>query len=103
MTFLFFATSNFKPDVGGVAELGHQLVSSLCRAGHDITVIARSAEANHSDEEAPYRIERSSSRQPKKIADRLIKEKRPDALFVLIIGSALGTALGLGRKYKRIS
>lgn len=99
MIFLFFATSNFKPEVGGVAELGHQLVSALCRAGHDITVIARSAETNHSDEEAPYRIERSSSRQPKKIADRLIKEKRPDALFVLIIGSAMGTALGLGRKY----
>ncbi len=99
MTFLFFATSNFKPDTGGIAELGHQLVSALDSSGHDITVIARGSSPEDFDKTVPYRIERSPNNQPGKLADRLIQEKKPDAIFVIVIGSSWLTAKRLGRKY----
>ena len=99
MTFLFFMTSNFKPDTGGIAELGHQLVSALDSAGHDITLIARGPSPEAFDKTVPYRIERSPHRQPGQLADRLIQEKKPDAIFVIVIGSSWLTARRLGRKY----
>ncbi len=99
MTFLFFATSNFKPDTGGIAELGHQLVLALHKAGNDVTVIAGGSETDSFDRTVPYRIERIMAHQPFKLANMLIEEKRPDALFVMVIGSSWYTAYRLGKKY----
>jgi phosphatidylinositol alpha-1,6-mannosyltransferase len=101
MKFLFFATSNFKPDTGGVAELGHQLARALTQAGHEVTVLAGEAPEGYREaEELPYALVRSSQRQPLKTAAGLIKRFKPDALFVLILGSSWLTARVLGFRFK---
>jgi phosphatidylinositol alpha-1,6-mannosyltransferase len=100
MNILIFATSNFKPDTGGIAELGHQLARSLAVEGHRVSVLAAAAAAEMAeDDREPYRILRTAERQPREAAERLIQDEKPDLLFVLVIGSSWLTARRLGRKY----
>jgi phosphatidylinositol alpha-1,6-mannosyltransferase len=99
MRFLFFATSNFKPESGGVAELGHQLAASLIEKGHEVTVIAGKLSPGELDVNYPYRVVRTGHHQPYKLAEALTAEIKPDALFVLIIASSWKTAYKVSKKY----
>ena len=98
MNILFFATSNFKPDSGGIAELGHQLATALCKIGNNVTVIA-GGEKDSDDNHQPYSIVRTSKSQPKSLAQDLAKELHLAAVFVLVIGSSWRTAKWISRKF----
>jgi phosphatidylinositol alpha-1,6-mannosyltransferase len=100
LNFLFFATSNFKPDAGGVAELGHQLARSLTLAGHRVTVLAGPSQADCAEGAPPYAVVRTPQKQPLKTAAGLLRRVKPDALFVLVIGSSWLTARLLGLRFK---
>jgi phosphatidylinositol alpha-1,6-mannosyltransferase len=99
MNFLFFATSNFKPETGGVAELGHQLAESLTSGGHKVTVIASCLASREKEISSSYTIVRASKNNIAKEGKRIIAFQPVDCIFILIIASSWRIAHGLGKKH----
>lgn len=98
MNIFFFAASNFKPDTGGIAELGHRLATSLSEAGHTVFVFAPPA-ARAEDAHEPYRILRCTKQELSRKARAVAADHKPDLLFVLVIGSGWRAARSLARRY----
>jgi phosphatidylinositol alpha-1,6-mannosyltransferase len=99
MNFLFFATSNFKPELGGVAELGHQLAEALCNQGHKVIVIASILAPFEKEINSSYAIIRTTKKNLIRESKRVIVQQRIDSIFILIISSSWLTAYILGKKY----
>lgn len=101
MNILFFATSNFKPDAGGIAELGHQLASALTRQNHFITVLAHQTQQTHifNDKDQNYKIVRLN-KISKKYIEKEVSLIDYQVIFVLAMGSSVIQALELGKSYK---
>jgi phosphatidylinositol alpha-1,6-mannosyltransferase len=99
MNFLFFATSNFKPETGGVAELGHRLAEALNSRSHGVTVIASCLERRQKEISSSYAIVRTTKKNLVQEAEKIIARQYIDGIFILIIASSWHTAHALGKKY----
>lgn len=85
MNLLLMATKNFKPSLGGIAELGHGLAATLASCEHKVTVFAEYYPNVVNDDAQPYEV----IRKPKIGVTQIVNEiRRIDAgtVFLLSIG-----------------
>lgn len=91
MRLLFAAVSDFKPRIGGVAELTHNLAASLCRRGHEVIVAARLQSGdNVYDSSAPFNVVRMPFKYRNNGLRSLVLARRPEAVIVNVLGGGWG-------------
>ncbi|NMC99442.1 MAG: glycosyltransferase family 4 protein [Bacteroidales bacterium] len=100
MNILIVGTSNFKPESGGIAELGHQLTKALHMSGHNITVFANlHKDSTNYDKECEYRILRINPNMCYTYLEKEFSNQKPDLIFILSIGSSIISCLRFGKKH----
>lgn len=87
MKIFIAAVSDFKPRVGGVAELTHSLADALSRRGNEVIVAARPQEGDMVyDASVHFEVLRIPADRRDAELRRLISGRRPDAVIVNVLG-----------------
>jgi len=95
----FAAVSDFKPRVGGVAELTHNLAVALARRGNEVIVAARPQQGDAAyDGNAPFSVARVPAEGRKAALRDLILESQPDVTVVNVLGGGWGAAKKAARR-----
>jgi glycosyltransferase involved in cell wall biosynthesis len=90
---LVVAVSDFKPRVGGIAEMTHELVENWVSAGREATVIAKRQEGDAEfDAVAGYPVLRIDPANCRESIAKAIAETRPDIVLVNVLGGGWGDA-----------
>lgn len=87
MTILVSAIADFKPSLGGIAELTHELAEYSCRAGASISVVAMEQEGDHVfDNAACYSVVRLGKGRTHKTFEAILDDVQPDVVLVNVLG-----------------